>query len=203
MEKEILTEEIAKKLMEIKGETRGVVFEIDREYILKEEGEEGLKKLEDELERLGYPIKYKEMKAMGFHPIGLRAISLLAIKKVFNFDDEKIKELGTFGSKVSFILKLFIRYFLSAQRVFFEEAPKIWKKHYAIGELVPVELSEEKKYAILRLENFNLHPIFCCFLGGYFCGVVQMLVRSSQITFEETKCTFRGDEYHEYLLKWE
>lgn len=30
-----LTKDVAKKLMEIKGEVRGVVFGIDKEYILK------------------------------------------------------------------------------------------------------------------------------------------------------------------------
>jgi len=197
-----LTKEVAKKLMEIKGEVRGVVFKTDTEYILKEKGREGLKKLEDELERLGFPTKFKEIKTMAFYPVGLRALSLLAIKKVFDFDNEKIKEMGFFATKISLIIKLFMKYFLSVQRVFLKEAPKIWRKHWTIGELVPVELDEEKKYAILRLKNFSLHPIYCCYLGGYFCGIMQMLIKTPQITFEETKCSFRGDEYHEYLIKW-
>lgn len=197
-----LTKEIAQKLMEIKGEARGVTLRTDMEYILKEKGEEGLKKLEEELENLGYPIKYKEIETMGFYPVGLRILSLLAIKKIFNFDDEKIKEMGLLATKVSLIIKLFVKYFLSIQKVFFQEGPKIWKRHWTIGELVPVELNEEKKYAILRLENFTLHPLYCIYLGGYFCGILQMLVKASQITFEETKCIFKGDEYHEYLIKW-
>ncbi len=197
-----LTKEIAKKLMEIKGEARGVTFKTDTEYILKEKGEEGLKKVEEELEKLSYPIKYKEIKTMEFYPVGLRALSLIVAKKVFNFDDEKIKEMGFFATKKSLIIKLFIRYFLSVQRVVFKEAPKMWGKHFTVGELVPVELNEEKKYAILRLKDFALHPIYCTYLGGYFCGVLQMLVKTPQLTFEETKCIFKGDEYHEYLVKW-
>ena len=200
---EEITKETAKKLMEIEGEVRGVVFKTDSEYLLKEEGEEGLKKLEEELEKLGYPIKFKEIKTMAFYPVGLRVLSLLAIKKVFNFNDEKIKEMGFFATKKSLIIKLFIRYFLSLQRVFSKEAPRLWKEHYTIGELVPVELNEAKKYAVLRLKDFTLHPINCIYLGGYFCGVTQMVVKTPQLTFEETKCTFKGDEYHEYLIKWQ
>ena len=197
-----LTKEIAKKLMEIKGKARGVVFKTDIEYILGEKGEEGIKKLEDELGKLGYPIKFKEIKTMEFYPVGLRAISLLVIKKVFNFDDEKIEEMGFFATKKSLIIKLFIRYFLSLQRVFFKESPKMWRKHYTIGELAPVELNEEKKYAILRLKDFNLHPIYCIYLGGYISGLIQLMVKNPKIICEETKCTFKGDEYHEYLIKW-
>lgn len=199
---EEITKEEIKKLMEIEGEARGVVFQTDIEYILREKGEEGLKKLEDELKRLGHPIKFKEIKGMDFYPVGLRVLSLLAIKKVFNFDDEKIKEMGFYATKKSLIIKLFIRYFISMKRVFEKESPKIWRKHWTVGKLVPVELDEEKKHLILRLKDFSLHPVYCLYLGGYFCGVADMLVKSPQITFEETKCTFRGDEYHEYLVKW-
>lgn len=202
MDQEI-TKELAKKLMEIEGETRGVVLKTDGEYVLKEKGEEGLKKIEEELEKLGYPIKYGEIKTMEFYPVGLRAISLLVVKKAFNFNDEKIKEIGIFATKVSLIIKIFTRYFLSVKRVFFIEAPKIWRKHWTKGDLIPVELNEEKKYAILRLQNFSLHPIYCTYLGGYFCGVLLMLLRATKMNPEETKCVFRGDEYHEFLIKWQ
>jgi len=139
-----LTKEVAKKLIEIKGKAGGVTLKIDAEYILKEKGEEGLKKLEEELEKLGYPIKYKGIKTLGYYPAGLRALSLLVIKKVFNFDDEKIKEIGFFGTKISLIIKFFTRYVFSFQKVFFKEAPKIWREHWTIGEMAPVELNEEK-----------------------------------------------------------
>jgi hypothetical protein len=198
-----LTKEVAKGLMEIKGEVRGVVLKTDADYVLKEKGKEGLKKVEEEFKKLDYPIKYKEIKTMAFYPVGLRALSLLAIKKVFNFDEEKIREIGLFATKVSLIVKLFIRSFLSVERVFFKEAPRLWKKHWTAGELDPIVLDEEKKYGILRLKDFSLHPIFCCFLEGYFAGVAQMVIKSLQITCQETKCTFRGDEHHEYLIKWE
>jgi hypothetical protein len=197
-----LNKELANQLMAMPGETRGAVFKTDSDYILKEKGEAGLKKLKEELTILGYPIDYKKIETLSFYPIGLRIISLLAIKKVFSFDDVKIKELGAFASKTSLITKLFINYFLSIEKVFFDEAPKIWRKHYSVGDLVPFEFNEEKKYGIIQIKNYQFHPIFCLYLGGYFCGFFQMLVKSPAITFEETKCSFRGDEYHEYTIKW-
>ena len=201
---EEITKEEIDKLIETKTQARGVVFKTDTEYILGEKGEEGLKKLEEELEKLGHPIKYKEIKSMEFYPAGLRALSLLAIKKTFGFDDKKIENMGLVATKKSIIVKLFVRFFLSLERVFFKEAPRIWQKHWTAGELVPVELNEEKKYAILRLENFNLHPLYCSvYLQGYFAGILQMLIKSPKMTCQETKCSLKGDEYHEYLLKWE
>ncbi|MBL7142301.1 MAG: hypothetical protein ISS83_01360 [Candidatus Pacebacteria bacterium] len=195
--------ETAKKLFETKGEARGVALKTDLEFILKEKGEKGLKQVEDYLKEIGFPIKYKEVKVMNFYPIGLRIISLLAIKEVFNFDDEKIKSIGVFATKVSLIIKLFIKYFFSTQRVFLKEAPKIWDKHYTISKLLPAELNEEKKYAIVKIEDLALDPIFCTYLGGYFCGILKMLIKTQSIDFEETDCPFRGGKYHEFLIKWQ
>jgi hypothetical protein len=199
---EDITKEEVEKLMEIKGETRGVTFRIDRDYILKNKGEEGLRKVEGELEKLGHPIKYKEIETFGYYPVGLRALSLLAIKKTFGFDDEKIEEIGFFGTKSSLITKFFIKYVFSLQKVFFQEGQRIWREHWTIGEMVPTELNEEKKYAILQLKDFNLHPVYCVFLRGYLSGLFSMVVKSPKITCQETKCSFSGDEYHEYLIKW-
>jgi hypothetical protein len=140
---------------------------------------------------------------MDFYPIGLRVISLLAIKEALSFDDEKIKSMGVFATKVSLIIKLFVRYFFSVQRVFFKEAPKIWAKHYTVSKLMPIELNEEKKQAILQIEDLALDPIFCTYLGGYFCGILQMLIKINKIDYQERKCPFHGDKYHEYFIKWQ
>lgn len=197
-----LNKEIVTKLMAMPGEARGVVFKTDGDYVLKQAGEDGLRKLEEELSTLGCPIDYKGINALSFYPIGLRIISLLAIKKVFAFDDVKIKELGAFASKTSLMVKLFINYFLSVHEVFFEEAPKIWHKHYSVGDFTPIELDEKKKYGIVQIKNYQFHPVFCVYLGSYLCGFFQMLIKSPSFTFEETKCSFRGDGYHEYTIKW-
>ncbi len=200
---QVSIKEAAKKLSQTKGEVRGVALKTDMEFILKEKGEKGLKQVEDYLKAIGFPIQYKEVKVMDYYPIGLRVISLLAIKEAFNFNDENVKSMGVFATKVSLMIKLFVKYFFSVQRVFFKEAPKIWDKHYTISKLLPVELNEEKKYAIVKIEDLALDPIFCTYLGGYFCGILKMLIKTPSIDFQETNCPFRGAQYHEFLIKWQ
>lgn len=199
----ILNKEIIDKLMEIKGEARGVVLKTDEEYILKERGRKGLEELEKRLEELGHPIKYNQIKTMDFYPVGLRVLSLLAVKEVFNFNDEEIRKMGTFATKVSLIIKLFMKYFLSMRRVVMKESPKMWSKHWTVGKLVPIRLDEKQKYAVIRVEGFDLHPIYCTYLEGYFAGIVEMLVKESKIDSQETKCALKGDPYHEFTVKWQ
>jgi len=192
-----------KKIMEIKGSVKGSTLKTDMEFVLKEKGEEGLKQLEKELEKLNNPINYKKIRSADSYPVSLRVFSLLAIKKTFNFDDEKIKEMGMFAARVSFFVKLIIRYYISPQKVFFEKAPELWRKQMTEGELIPVELNEEKKQAVVILKEISLHPLYCYYLRGYMSGILKMLIITKEITCEETKCSFKGDEHHEYLLKWQ
>ena len=199
---EELTKEFAQKLMDIKGEVRGVVFKTDTEYILAEKGEEGLKKLEEELEKLGHPIKYKEIKTFSYYPVGLRVLSLLATKKNLGFDDKKLDDMGFKATKKSLIIKFFIKHVFSLEKIFFQKGPKIWREHWTVGEMVPTELDEKKKYIILRFKDFNLHPVYCIYLKGYLRGLFSMMIKTPEMICRETKCVFRGDEYHEYLIKW-
>lgn len=196
---EIITKEIAEKLMEIKGEVRGMAMKGDLEFILKERGEEGLKKLEDTIANLGYSVKYEKLKTLSFYPIGLKGITLLTIKKLFNFSDEKFQEMGAFGSKINLVIRIFMKYLFSP-KIFASQSQRMWRYYYTIGNC-KAELNEKEKYVFLRVYNFPYFPDQCQVLRGYFGSIFKMVVKN-KVNCEETKCVFRGDEYHEFLLKW-
>jgi len=191
-----------KKIMEVEGKVRGVVFQTDAEYVRLKKGEEGLKTLEKKTKEFGYPIDYDQVKTMEWYPVGLRVISLLAAKEAFNWGEKEIWDMGNSAPKYSFIVKMLMKYFLSARRSF-QESPKYWIKHYNIGKLEAQEFNEKEKYLILRLHNFKIHPILCTYYLGYYLRIAQYVIRSEKITIEETKCMFKGDPYHEFKIKWE
>ena len=197
---QIISKEEFNKLINLKGKVRGMAVKGYGDYILKEKGEKGLRKLEKTITNLGYPIKYKKIKTMGFYPLGLEGISLLAIQRLFNFDDKKIQEMGRFQAKFSIVIRLLMRYLVSIEKAA-KGASKMWRSYHTSGDLKITELNKEKRYAILRIEDFRILPIHCQNLIGYFSTIVQLIVKS-KVTCEEIKCPFRGDEYHEFLLKW-
>lgn len=199
MEKNI-TKETVEELMKIEGEVRGVALRSHAQFITNEKGEEGLRKLEEKMAGLGCPIEYKKIRSMDFCPIAREVITLLAIKEVFNYDDEKFQQIGAFQPKISLIIKTFMKYFISL-KMMAEQTPTIWKKYYTVGEFEVIELNEEKKYVNLRLKDFRLHPLHCQVLIGYFSSIVKMIVKSPA-TCEEIKCPFLGDDYHEFVLRW-
>jgi len=200
---EKLTKELTQKLMEVKGEIRGIDIISDGNFVLRNHGKEGLKRVEEKLKEVGFPIEYRKIKPMGFYPSALKALSLLAIKEALGYDDEKIEEIGKSAPKFSLIIKLFVKYFASLKKFFFGHTPRIWREYWTIGEFIPVELNEEEKFAIIRYQNFDLHPIYCLYLKGYFTTLTKLITGAKKVECKETKCTFRGDKFHEYFLKWE
>lgn len=202
--KQELTKKIAQELMLIKGKARGVHFENDFSFVLKEKGELGLKKVEEELIKIGCPIEYKKINSFDFYPIGLRAISLLAIQKTFNWPNEKIEEIGVYAMKVSWIIRLFAKYFFSIEKVL-EKSQQIWFKHFTVGRLKVEAFDPEKKYVILKIEDFKLHPIYCHCLNGVFSELARMTVNPKKISCQEIKCPFKNEKEknHYFLVKWE
>lgn len=197
-----MTPEEISKLKNLKGETRGVTLQTDANYVREKMGEAALLRLQKKTKELGWEIDYPSIKTMGWYPVGLRAISLLAAEQCFGWTDEEIKEVGNNAPKYSFIANTMLRYFLSVERVF-KEASRYWKKHYTLGELDSPEISEEKKFGILQLKGFNVHPILCPYLAGYFLRISQFVIKSEKITIQETDCAFNGDRDHKFLVKWE
>lgn len=202
MAEEILNKKIAAELMEIKGECRGVNLKNDADFVLKKKGKEGLKMVEKELEQVGCPIEYKKIRALGFYPVGWRIISLLAIKKVFNWTDENIRELGRFATAVSLVLRVYAKFFHSIGAIV-KKAPRIWDDYFTMGRLVVPEYDEAKKYAFMEIKDFDLHPIFCRTMEGYFENIVKMLVKAKKVKCRETKCTFEGQKDHQFHITWE
>jgi len=197
---QILPEEKLNQLKEIKGGVRGLSLKSDGGFILKERGEDGLAELEKAMAGLGYPIKYQELDALSYYPIALKAITLEVVKELFGFKEDDFIRMGDFGSKISFIRELLIKYFFSFER-FMKEIPKVWNEYYTVGELEVAEYNKQEQYIRGRLKGFALTPLECQYLKGFFINVLSMMIKD-EMTCEETKCIHQGDEYHEFLVKW-
>jgi len=197
----MLTKEKAKKLVkEINGEVRGVALKDDLDYILEIKGEQGLERVEQRMAKLGYALKRKDIKSTNFYPMGIGAILSLTIKEVFNFNEKDFEKMGFSEVKFSIFVKIFMKYFSSLKLVA-EQVPNMWQRHYTVGELEMPEYSEKEKYIILRVKNFKIEPMYCNLSIGYFSKIAEMLGKGS-VTCKETKCMFKGDPYHEFLLTW-
>jgi hypothetical protein len=170
----MLMKEEADKLMEIKGEVKGVTFQTDAEFVKKNWGQPGIEKLKNELDRLGYPIDYETVKALEWYPMGLRILSLRVVKYLFGLDDQGIKSIGNNAPKVSFVIKMFMKFFVSIPATF-AQAAGIWRKHYSLGTLEP-EVHEQEKYTIFYLRGIDVPAELLRYIEGYLERVGEYLL---------------------------
>lgn len=199
MKDQALGPEEAKKIMGTKGQVKGTVFQTDAEYIKRKWGPEGLKRVEEKLMNLGYPIEYKNIKALEWYPLGQRLLSLLATKESLNLTDEDITLMGNTAPKLSFIIKLILKSFVSVE-VAFARAPDMWAKHFSVGKLES-EFHGKEKYGWIFLNEIELHPLWHKYLEGYFRRIAQFALG------EDAECVApdkppRDDKQHVFKIIW-
>jgi hypothetical protein len=196
-----ITEEEINHLLNIDGKVKGAVFKTDLHFIMETEGEEGVKKVEDKLKEMGQDFNFEnDSTNLSSHPIGLRALSLIAISQVFDLNKEDIRIMGRTAPKFSLVLKFFMRYLVST-RTIINKANELWEEHYSVGRLEVLEVNEDDKFMRIALHDFSLHPIFCDYFTAYLEFIIKLGV-GENVSGEEVKCTHHGDNYHEFLHRW-
>jgi len=190
------------KIAQFKGNGRGAIAYAHGLFIEKKEGEKGLAALEKKMAELGHPINFKKIKVGGWYPEYLNALTILTAKDLFSWTEKDVFEMGASTPKNSFITKILMKYFLSLKS-FMKEVPRYWKKHLDFGALEVIQFSEEKKYMILHEKGYKLHPIMCIYHAGFYRESAKYIIKSKEISIEETKCVFKGDPHNEYVIKWE
>ncbi len=194
-----MTKEEFQKIMKIKGSARGTNMKIIFDYIKKEKGAAGVKKVENKMAELGFPVKHKKLKIMDFYPLNVNTLFVVVVKEAFNFNDEEITRIGYESFNFNIFMKLFMKYFSSLEMVS-KQVSRVFRRHYTVGEFSMPSFSEKEKFIILR-EKFNVHPIYCPIHKGFYIKTAELTVKS-KVKAKEVKCMFRGDPYCEFLLTW-
>ncbi len=198
MSKYILKEEL-EALSKIKGELRGASLKGDGEFVERRLGKEAVVELENEMKSVGFPIDYSELKTLGFYPLKLDTVNLVLMKRMF-FSEEEMIELGAFLSKSSLVLRFFMKYFVSVDKVI-EKAPEMWRQSYTKGNLKVTKYDRQGREIVVRIEDFFAHPLYCKVFEGYFRSVVKMILKVP-VLCEETRCQYEGDKEDEFHFRW-
>ena len=197
----MLTKDEADKVMKLEGKVRGVAFQTDADYVKANIGEEGLLKVKETLKNLGYPIDYEKAKSTELYPIGLRMLSLMAVKESFNLSDQDIIKMGNAAPKYSFVVKMVMKYLVGIEQAL-KFAPRYYKRHVSIGEFQVVEYNPEGKYVILRLSGMSMVPLYAKYLEGYLSRIIQYVLPREKVNCEQLKHSAKGDPYDEYRIFW-
>ncbi|MBD3208442.1 MAG: hypothetical protein GF370_03235 [Candidatus Nealsonbacteria bacterium] len=201
MEETTLQERI-QKISLAEGKTRGVVMKPDIQFIIRKRGREGVEQVENEMEKLGVPLDLDNIRISKYYPIGIRTIFLLTAKRILGFSDQDMREMGTEVPKFSSIMRFFMKSFLMDENVFFQKAPSYWEKFVSVGEVTVPYFDAGRNVATVRLDDFNIDPVFCPYVEGVFSSFVKIITGANKVHSKETECSFKGGDYHEFELSW-
>ncbi|MBD3208582.1 MAG: hypothetical protein GF370_03960 [Candidatus Nealsonbacteria bacterium] len=196
----IISKAEAEETKNLEGEVLGDVIRTKALYVLERKGEHGVEKLEQAVREAGYSVDYNKLDRMKFYPVGLEVATLLAMERIFELGDEDFREMGAIEAKLTTLMRFFMRYFVSLDRVA-KEAPGMWRKVYTVGELKVTEINEEENYMKVRLEDFPFTPILCRAHEGWFAELIHVVL-NKDVSCQEIKCNFKGDDYHEFIVRW-
>jgi len=188
------------KIMQLDCLSRGSTFQTDQSYVLRHYGEAGLEKVKQILAGWGHPIDYKAMRSMQWYPAGLRVLSLLALQEAFDLTPDQIKTMGEEGPPHSFVVRLLTNLFLSIEMMI-RACEIFYRRNWSRGKFEIVSIDSEHKSSVTTLKGNDIHPLICQFSAGYIMGLGKII--GKKVFCDETKCTFRGDPYHEFTITWE
>lgn len=190
-------------LMKKKGNTKGSELITFARYIEEKYGKDGVKAIETKLRELGYPFKFDDVKALGeWYPEALNVSAILIARDLFKWTKSDFFKFGYDSPKYSFLVKVLIKYFVTL-KTFESESRTYWSKFMDFGELEWAEINEAKKYVVLRLKGYDMHPDMCEYYRGFFLKMSENVVKGENVKVEETRCIYKGDPYHELLVTWE
>ena len=201
MDEKLSLEEISRDLRQKNGNARGDIIIGNLSYIQQEKGDEGLKLIKNKIKELGYTDDLDKIKPLEWYPESMSAMIIISAKEIFQWENKDIFIMGNLTTKYSLVMKMLIKYFSNLEMVF-AEASKYWEKYLDVGRLEAVEINDKKNFMVLVIKDYNFHPDICFYHAGRMLKIAQLSLGKENVNIEETKCTFKGDPYHEYLITW-
>lgn len=195
------SEEVAKNLISREGKVKGEVIRTNIEYLRRKRGDGAVERVQRRMKELGSTLDFNNIKPFHWYSEGENSLIVVVAKEVLNWSDNDVYEMGYSTLKLSFIMKMILQYFVSAERVF-KNANKYWRKHFDVGSIELVEFSKKEKYASIRIKDFYMHRLNCVYQKGFFQALCELVIKSKEVNVEEVRCIHRGDSFHEYKITW-
>ncbi len=195
-------EKRAIEMMAIKGNEKGHNYMAILDYIRKEKGNEGIDAIKRRLRELGCNLNIDAIENQEWYPVGVLNLIIVVAREQFDWSDDDIFKMGYFSTTLSFSVKIFSKYFISLTK-FLSMLSNIYNKLYDFGKLEVIEVNTENKYYIIKLERYGkFPPETCIYFMGAFKKTTELVVKGKDVKVQETECTHKGSNHHQYRISW-
>lgn len=186
------------QLLKKEGKIRGGVILSHLEYIKRKQSQDGIKRLKKTFEEVDYTFNPDEIKSMEWVDASTSSIILLLAKNLFDWSNKDILSMGEFASKYLAVNKFFLDD-LNSPKKLISVIGDYWRNVSNVGTMNVIDSGED--FVKINLSDYDFHPVGCLFIAGYIRSVFSLTVKGS-VSIKETKCIHKGDDVHQFLVKW-
>jgi len=172
------------------------------EYIRGMKGEAGVKAVLKKLKDLDYPLEFKKLKSLKWYSDAQGILIILVAQELFGWSDDDVFEMGRKAPSISLMVKMLMKYFVSLE-MSFQASQSNWQKHHDVGSIGDIRYDGQHNIMTFKLNNYDMHPIMCVYLRGYFTAFASFIINSEKISISEIKCLYKGGAYHQFKVTWE
>jgi hypothetical protein len=157
-----------------------------------------LKKFEDASGLLNPPLDYGKIKEFSLYPAIFNARFFYLIKKLFKWDDIKLREAGKLMPKTSWITRFFLRYLVSGE-IIKKSAPKYWREYYTDGDLIVTKF-EEGQGMEMEEAGMEIPPPMLVYLEGATEAIYESFRKGAICKTE--RIVRSGGNVYKFKIKW-
>lgn len=195
---------VADEIMSKSGNIIGMGVNAQTDYVIEQEGLEGLHSIEDIMGELGYPYSFEDGNLGRFKmvPENYDVLRIYIAKKLFDWSDANIYEMGRNSLRLSQPLQVALG-FISIERTS-RNAARFWDKYFDFGTAKTQHVDADAGEWTVQLIGYDFHPIMIDYFRGYLTGVVALTEGVQDASVEHRACEHEsGQHCDEYALTWE
>lgn len=204
----MLTKEDVHQILSIKGEIRGIMSHM-ADAVREKGGRDELKKVEELLKKLEYPMPYSELSKIRFYKIGKILLYLMAIREVLGWQEKEFKEMGRIVGKNLIIFKLLSPFLKISKDFVFKDMPRISRKYIKDLKIIPLKADIKKKVVIFKVKGMQADKeskaireakkTAFSYLEGLTASWAQMMLGSESV---QCKIQPESDYEFKFIITW-
>lgn len=191
-----------RKIKKIKGKIRGTAFRNDFDCVKEKGGKKQLDQVKKRLRELGCEeeIYQEKISIFNWYPLWCHVLFFVILNEEMGWREKDIFNIGFHGTRASLVLRIIPKQAFNLEKIF-SQSHKYWDKNFSVGKMEAEKYDLKEKYVVLKLKEFNVHPLECWTIKGYLAGFMDILGKSD-VQVKETKCTHQGNKFHQFKITW-
>lgn len=171
-------------------------------YVRENYGEEGVKKVMDAIEKMGFDIgDVNQHRDTEWVPESWAHIFFITAAHIFDWDDQEVYDIGRYVMPRSIVTRVFLKYFSTLEKTL-KKGVGQWNNNFTRGYLEVKDIDKKKREGKFVLRDFRDNPMAYTHFQGYFSRLLEIMTGSGKVKVEDPVCLNEEKGDWEWKFHW-